>query len=87
MTKMMLPNDARDGLFLACWKLKDMELHDKLLRKFEEWLTADETWGCGDGEDGWLKHFLGKWISEETFPYERLKNLVVWHFQHEHRFL
>ena len=81
----VVPNDARDGLFLACWKIRDMRLHGKLLRKFEEWLTADETWGSGDGEDGWLKYFLGKLISEETFPYEKVKKLIVWYFRHEHK--
>ena len=83
----IVPNDARDGLFLACWKIKDRKLQGKLLRKFKEWLTADATWGCGDGEGAWLKIFLGKWISEDTFDYEKLKDLVVWHFLHEHRFL
>lgn len=83
----IVPNDARDGLFLACWKINDRKLQSKLLRKFEKWLTTDATWGGGDRENVWLKHFLGKWISEETFSYERLKNLVVWHFRHEHRFL
>jgi hypothetical protein len=83
----VVPNDSRDGLFLACWKIEDRKLQGKLLRKFKEWVTADETWGCGDGEGTWLKYFLGKWISEETFTYERLKSLVVWHFRHEHRFL
>ncbi len=81
----VVPNDARDGLFLACWKIKDMGLHSKLLRKFEEWITEYPTWGGGDGETGWLKHFLGKWISEGTFSYEKLKKLIVWHFRHEHK--
>lgn len=82
----VVPEDSRDGIFFACWKSKSRAVQEKLLGKFENWTTAPD-WGSGSGEHAWLKHFLGKWISEETFPYERLKNLVVWHFQHEHRFL
>ena len=83
----VVPNDARDGLFTACWYCNDVRVQTRLFEKFAEWIKEDQTWGGGDREGGWLKYFLGKWISEETFPYERLKNLVVWHFRHEHRFL
>lgn len=83
----VVPNDARDGLFTACWYCKDTRVQARLCEKFEEWAREDPAWGSGDREGAWLKYFLGKWISEEIFPYEKLKNLVVWHFQHEHRFL
>ena len=82
----VVPEDNRDGIFFACWKSKSRSVQEKLLGKFEGWVQ-DSTWGGGDGESAWLKYFLGKWISEETFTYERLKNLVVWQFRHEHRFL
>ena len=82
----VVPEDSRDGIFFACWKSKSRAVQEKLLGKFESWTTAPD-WGSGSGEHAWLKYFLGKWISEETFPYERLKNLVVWHFRNEHRFL
>lgn len=78
----VVPNDARDGLFLACWKIQDRELHSKLLGKFEEWITADETWGCGDGEDGWLGKFISKWLTEGTFTYAQLEKCIRWHFKH-----
>lgn len=80
------PEDNRDGIFFACWKSNGHSVQEKLLGKFEDWVKASD-WGSGTGESAWLKYFLGKWIAEETFTYERLKNLVVWHFQHEHRFL
>lgn len=34
----------------------------------------------------WLARFLGKWISEKTFACDTLKNLIVWHFESEHKF-
>ena len=78
----IVPGDARDGLFLACWKIKDRELHSKLLGKFEEWFTEDETWGGGDGEGEWLGRFLSKWLTEGTFTYARLEKCIRWHFRH-----
>lgn len=78
----MVPDDARDGLFLACWKINDLELHAKLLRKFEEWFTKDATWGCGTGEDGWLGRFISRWLAEGTFTYTRLEKCIRWHFRH-----
>jgi len=55
----IVPSDARDGLFIACWHCKDRRVHQKLLRKFEEW-TRSGTFGGGDGEDIWLGRFLTK---------------------------
>ncbi len=82
----VVPEDNRDGIFFACWKSKRHAVQEKLLGKFENWIKALD-WGNGTGESAWLKYFLGKWISEETFTCERLKNLVIWYFRHEHRFL
>ena len=75
-------DDARDGLFLACWKIKDKRLHAKLLRKFEEWFTKDATWGGCTGEDGWLGRFVSKWLIQGTFSYARLVKCIRWHFKH-----
>ncbi len=82
----VVPNDGRAGLFTACWYCEDVHVQEKLVVKFEEW-TKGPTWGSGDGEDSWLECFLGKWITQESFPYERLKNLVLWHFNHKYRFM
>lgn len=79
----VVPEDNRDGIFFACWKSKSRSVQEKLLGKFEDWATTLD-WGSGTGESAWLKYFIGKWISEGIFPYEKMKNLVVWHFQHEH---
>lgn len=82
----VVPCDGRDGLFTACWYCEDVCVQEKLLSKFEEWIQ-DHAWGGGDGEDVWMRNFLGKWISKKIFPYERLKDLVVWHFKREFRCL
>lgn len=82
----VVPCDGRDGLFTACWYCEDFRVQEKLLAKFEEWIQ-DDAWGRGDGEDVWMKNFLGKWIAKDCFPYERLKRLVVWHFNREFRCL
>lgn len=77
-----VPDDWRDGLFLACWKIKDKGLHVKLLRKFEAWLSQDETWGSSDGEGAWLGRFVSKWLTEGTFTYARLEKCIRWHFKY-----
>lgn len=82
----VVPSDARDGLFTACWYCEDSRVQDKLRVKFDEWIQ-DPAWGDGDGEGRWLKNFLGKWISKEMFSYERLRNLVIWHFNREYHLL
>jgi hypothetical protein len=76
----VIPNDCRDGIFIACWHFENLNVHKKLLQKFEEWIQ-DETWGGGDGEESWLGRFLGKWISEKTFSSNRLEKLIVWYFE------
>ena len=82
----VVPYDGRDGLFTACWYCEDVRVQEKLLAKFEEWIQ-DDTWGRGDGEDVWMKDFLCKWIAKDCFSYERLKDLVVWHFKRGFRCL
>jgi hypothetical protein len=82
----IVPEDARDGLFIACWYLPALPVQRKLLAKFVEW-SADPTWGGGTCEDGWLRVFLCKWISQGTFSLRRLAPLVQWTARHEYRFL
>ena len=79
----IVPNDARDGLFVACWYCNDHLVQNKLLKKFEDW-SKDPTWGSGDREGAWLEQFLGKWIAEGMFSCGQLEQLVVWHFKHRH---
>ena len=78
----IVPEDARDGLFLACWHLPALAVQRKLRDKFEEW-SATADWGGGTGEAGWLHAFLCKWIAQRTFPLCRLDRLVRWNAQRE----
>ena len=79
-----VPEDCRDGLFLACWHLNDSVVNKRLCEKFEEW-SADPSWsGTATGEGAWLEQFLGKWIAEGMFSCGQLEQLVVWHFKHRH---
>ena len=75
----IVPEDGRDGLFVACWKSQSVRVQKKLLEKFESWIDADSDFGSGTGEAAWLGAFLAKWMREGEFPYDRLESLVRWH--------
>ena len=77
----VVPPDARDGLFIACWHCHDRRVHRKLLRKFEEW-TLEEDFGGSDGEGYWLGRFLTKWTRESTFGWRQMKRLIEWSVSH-----
>lgn len=74
----LVPEDSRDGLFTACWKINNKDVDVKLLEKFEEWISKDETYGIGTGELGWVFVFLSKWTKNNTFSYLRLKKITQW---------
>lgn len=60
----VVPEDCRDGLFLACWHLNDKEVTKQVLKKFEEWV-ADPDWsGAATGEAVWRRRFVGKFASQ-----------------------
>lgn len=60
----VVPEDCRDGLFLACWHLNDKEVTKQVLKKFEEWV-ADPDWsGAATGEAVWRRRFVGKFVSQ-----------------------
>lgn len=80
----LAPYDGRDGIFTACWYCEDVRVQEKLMTKFEEW-TNVPTWGEGDGESQWMGRFISKWITKGVFSYERLENLISWHFRREFR--
>ena len=74
-----VPNDGRDGLFLACFKLTSEELDRKLIRKFEEWDT--QNWDpANTGELGALKKFIGKWL--RLYHYKELEAVIRLYFRH-----
>ena len=56
-----IPEDARDGLFLACEKLNTPAICRKLMEKFTQWITADPTYGNGTGELANLEKFMALW--------------------------
>ena len=74
----IVPEDARDGLFIACWYLPALPVQRKLLAKFVEWTSSDPSWGGGTGEAGWLRSFLCKWMAQNIFSLRRLAPLVQW---------
>ena len=73
--------DARDGIFFACWASRSQAVQDKLLSKFEEWMK-DPAWGVGTGESAWFGRFIAKWLRESTFAFDRLRKSIEWFFAH-----
>lgn len=61
----VVPNDARDGLFTACWYRNDRSVNQKLRKKFKEW-SKDPSWGGGDGEGAWFARFVSKCSNERA---------------------
>ena len=80
----VVPEDFRDGLFLACWFDRTPVVQRKLLSKFDEW-TKDPAWDGGSGEGGWLYRFLAKWVAENAFSLRRLEGLFRWKLARDFR--
>lgn len=59
----VVPTDARDGLFTACWYCTDNRVQQALQAHFNVWKT-DSSWGNGDMEDLWFEVFSKKWKAE-----------------------
>jgi hypothetical protein len=74
-----VPDDGRDGLFLACYRLKSEELDRKLIGKFIEW-DAEGWDGSGTGELHALQQFIAKWIG--LYPYHDLERVIRLYFKH-----
>ena len=73
----IVPEDARDGLFIACWLLPARNVQRKLLAKSLAWI-ADPAWHGYPNEAYWLRCFLCKWMAQGTFSLRRLAPLVQW---------
>ena len=56
-----IPEDARDGLFMACEALNTPAVCRKLMEKFTQWISADPEYGIGSGEDCYLNRFIELW--------------------------
>lgn len=75
----IVPEDARDGLFLACHKLRSESLDRKLMKKFVQW--GEEQWCPGaTGELHALEQFVAKWL--RLYPYRDLENVIRLYFEH-----
>jgi hypothetical protein len=71
--------DFRDGLFLACFRLKSEELDRKLMKKFMEWAAGH--WCPGStGELYALEQFSAKWLG--LYPYSDLEGVIRLYFRH-----
>lgn len=63
----IVPEDCRDGLFLACWYLDDFGVNKRLLAKLAVW-SVDPNWsGAATGEQVWLKRFSNKFRNDGLF--------------------
>ena len=70
----MIPEDYRDGLFLACEALNTPLICRKLMEKFTQWINADSDYGKGTGEMHYLVRFIKLW--ETTQDTKLLKEFV-----------
>jgi hypothetical protein len=71
--------DFRDGLFLACIRLRSEELDRKLMKKFVEWDAG--RWSPGStGELYALEQFIAKWLP--LYPYSDLEGVTRLYFKH-----
>ena len=72
-----VPEDCRDGLFLACHKLQSEKLDRKLIAKFMEWGAG--PWSPGaTGELYALEQFIAKWL--RLYSYMDLEGVVRLYF-------
>lgn len=74
----IVPEDFRDGLFIACLRLNSRRLDARLMMKFREW-SCDPTWGSGSGELGALHAFIKKWVSR--WPVAEYSDLMKVYFK------
>jgi hypothetical protein len=75
----VVPEDGRDGLFLACHRICSEELDRKLMTKFMEW--SEEQWSpCSTGEIYALEQFIAKWL--KLYPFGDLEGVIRLYFEH-----
>ena len=72
-----VPEDSRDGLLLACYRLNTLRIYEKLVKKFTEWCN-DDSWDSGSGEWHLLRQFIKKWDQKPTFLiHNELRNMLL----------
>ena len=62
----VIPEDFRDGLFMACYRLNTLAICRKLINKFTEWIKNDPDFGNGTGEEAYLDAFIALWQHTQT---------------------
>ncbi len=68
-----VPEDGRDGLFLACYRLQSEKLDRKLIEKFTKW--GEEGWCLGATDELYaLEQFIAKWLG--LYPFEDLEGVI-----------
>jgi len=75
----IVPEDARDGLFLACHKLSSETLDRKLMDRFVKW-EADGWSPTSTGELYALEQFIAKWL--DLYPLSDLEGVIRIYFRH-----
>ncbi|MCG3136634.1 MAG: hypothetical protein HJJLKODD_00469 [Phycisphaerae bacterium] len=75
-----VPEDFRDGLFLACYKLHSEELDRKLMVKFLQWDQEGGWAPTATGEIYALEQFIGKWINQ--YDYHDLEQVIRVYFKY-----
>ena len=61
-----VPEDARDGVFMACEALNTPAIFCKLMEKFTEWIENDPDFGNGTGDEAYLDAFIALWQHTQT---------------------
>lgn len=66
-----MPEDFRDGLFVAAMYEKTQKVDMVLIDAFSRWYTSGNWSPDGTGEDGWLEYFLKRWM--QVYPISMLE--------------
>jgi hypothetical protein len=74
-----VPDDGRDGLFLACHRLHSEPLDRKLMAKFVEWGEGGSGFAA-PGQVYALEQFIAKWLA--IYPYCDLETVIRLYFKH-----
>jgi hypothetical protein len=76
----VVPEDSRDGLFIACWWLDSRAVDRKLMNKFAEG-GAGSGWAPGStGELGALGAFVKRWL--DRYPFLELESVIRTYFKY-----
>ena len=74
-----VPEDFRDGLFLALYLCDKTSVHDSLIQRFRLW-GCHTTWTpTSTGEIQWLAIFIKKWL--KMYPFTQLEFIIKLYFE------